>query len=160
MNSLNATFIRHCFLVLILGVPAWCQKPGPARPGSINYVDGQASIGSTLLTPGAIGAVVLEKDQLLTTQAGKVEILLTPGVFLRVAENSSVKMVSPDLATTKVELEKGRALVEVIQIRKKTISESIKRAPARSCCREVCMISMRVVIRCACSRARPSWRHS
>jgi hypothetical protein len=51
MNRLNATFIRHCFLVLILGLPAWCQKPGPARPGSINYVEGKASIGSTLLTP-------------------------------------------------------------------------------------------------------------
>jgi hypothetical protein len=46
-----------------------------------------------------------------------VEILLTPGVFLRVAENSSVKMVSPDLANIRVSLEKGRALVEVIQIR-------------------------------------------
>jgi len=81
-------------------------------------VEGKASIGSTLLTPGAIGTVVLEKDQLLTTEAGKVEILLTPGVFLRVAENSSVKMVSPGLATTKVQLKNGRALVEVIQIRK------------------------------------------
>ena len=118
MNSLNATFIRHCFCVLILGGPAWCQKPGPALPGSINYLEGQASIGSTSLTPGAIGTVVLEKNQILTTQAGKVEILLTPGVFLRVAENSSVKMVSPELATTRVELENGRALVEVIQIRK------------------------------------------
>jgi hypothetical protein len=45
-----------------------------------------------------------------------VEILLTPGVFLRVAENSSVKMVSPDLANTRIQLDKGRALVEVIDI--------------------------------------------
>lgn len=118
MNRLNSTFIRYCFLVLILSVPAWCQKPGPARPGSINYVEGEESIESTLLTPSAIGTVALEKDQLLTTEAGKVEILLTPGVFLRVAENSSVKMLSPGLATTKVELENGRALVEVIQVRK------------------------------------------
>jgi hypothetical protein len=118
MNTSFATLIRHSFWVLILTVPAWCQKAGPPRPGSINYVEGQASIGATSLTPGAIGTAVLEKDQLLTTQAGKVEILLTPGVFLRVAENSSVKMVSPDLANTKVELETGRALVEVIQIRK------------------------------------------
>ncbi|MFZ0735805.1 MAG: hypothetical protein WAM96_01815 [Candidatus Acidiferrales bacterium] len=45
-------------------------------------------------------------------------ILLTPGVFLRVADNSSVKMVSPDLADTEVMLEKGRADVEVLDIRK------------------------------------------
>ena len=58
------------------------------------------------------------KGQSLTTQAGKVEILLTPGVFLRVAENSSVKMISPDLANTEVELDKGRALAEVLDIHK------------------------------------------
>jgi len=118
MNTSFAAFTRHCFWVLILTVPAWCQKAGPPRPGSINYVEGQASIGASSLTPGATGTAVLEKDQILTTQSGKVEILLTPGVFLRVAENSSVKMASPDLANTKVELGKGRALVEVIQIRK------------------------------------------
>ncbi len=118
MNTPFVTLIKHSFWILILAVPAWCQKAGPPRPGSINYVEGQAFIGRNSLTPDAVGAVVLEKDQLLTTQAGKVEILLTPGVFLRVAENSSVKMVSPDLANTKVELKTGRALVEVIQIRK------------------------------------------
>jgi len=110
------TFIRHAIWVLVPIVPAWSQTPGPPRPGNINYLEGQASIGTTTLTPGAVGTAVLEKGQTLTTQTGKVEVLLTPGVFLRVAENSSVKMVSPDLANTRVELEKGRALVEVIQI--------------------------------------------
>jgi hypothetical protein len=104
---------------MLLTAAAWSQVPaGPPRPGSINYVEGQASIGTNPLARGAVGSVVLEKDQTLTTQNGKVEILLTPGVFLRVAENSSVKMISPDLANTRVELEKGRALVEVLQIRK------------------------------------------
>jgi hypothetical protein len=103
---------------MVLSAPAWSQTPRPPRPGSINYVEGHASIGTNALTPGAVGSVVLEKDQLLTTQAGKVEVLLTPGVFLRVADNSSVKMVSLDLTDTRVELQKGRALVEVIQIRK------------------------------------------
>lgn len=108
----------------VLIVPAWAALPpssrpaAAARPGSINYVEGQAFIGTIPVAPGAIGSLVLEKDQTLTTQAGKVEILLTPGVFLRVAENSSVKMVSPDLAKTKVELVKGRAFVEVLEIRK------------------------------------------
>jgi len=87
------------------------------RPGSINYLEGQVSIETTSLAPNAVGSVVLEKDQTLTTQAGKVEILLTPGVFLRVAENSSVKMVSPDLANIRIQLDKGRALVEGIEIR-------------------------------------------
>jgi hypothetical protein len=52
----------------------------------------------------------------LTTGAGKAEVLLTPGVYLRVGDHSAVKMVSPDLENTQVELERGRAAVEVDQI--------------------------------------------
>jgi hypothetical protein len=69
------------------------------------------------LTPNSVGAAALDRDQTLTTQAGRVEILLTPGVFLRVGDNSSVRMVSPDLANTRVQLDRGRAFVEVLNIR-------------------------------------------
>ncbi len=109
MKTFFRSFVKRPFWALVLMAPvAWGQGPGPlqagpARPGSINFVEGQASIGTISVTPGAIGSLVLEKNQTLSTQAGKVEILLTPGVFLRVAENSSVKMVSPDLANTRVE---------------------------------------------------------
>jgi len=108
------------FLATILAVPMGSQSQNAhsARPGSINYVEGQASIGTSALTAESIGSVELEKDQLLTTTAGKAEILLTPGVFLRAADNSAVKMISPGLADTEVELVKGRALVEVLEIRK------------------------------------------
>ena len=43
-------------------------------------------------------------------------MLLTPGVFLRVGDNNSVKMISPGLANTVVEVDKGHALVEVDDI--------------------------------------------
>lgn len=94
------------------------QNSQPARPGSINYVEGQASIGNVPVSPNSVGSVELGRGQSLTTQAGKVEILLTPGVFLRVADNSTVKMISPDLANTEVDLEKGRAMVEALDIHK------------------------------------------
>ena len=74
------------------------QSAHAARPGAINYVEGDAAIDNQPLNPDVVGSVELQKGQVLTTQAGKVEILLTPGVFLRVADNSTVKMVSPDLA--------------------------------------------------------------
>lgn len=119
------TFLKAFFIYIgFLAAAALALPPGPLRtagppmPGSINYVEGQATIGSTPLNPGAIGSIVLQRDQTLTTQAGKVEMLLVPGVFLRVGENSSIKMVSPDLMKTTVQLEKGRAFVEVLEIRK------------------------------------------
>jgi hypothetical protein len=58
----------------------------------------------------------MEPGEVLSTQTGKAEVLLTPGVFLRLDDNSAVKMISPDLTRTQVEVLKGRAAVEVDQI--------------------------------------------
>jgi hypothetical protein len=54
----------------------------------------------------------------LQTDQGKAEMLLFPGAFVRLGENSSVRMVSPSLTDTRVELVKGQAMVEVDQISK------------------------------------------
>ncbi len=112
--------IGSVLLATVLVVPAWgqTQNARPARPGSINYVEGQASIDGQPLSPNSAGSVELGKGQALTTQAGKVEVLLTPGVFLRVGSNSAVKMISPDLANTEAEIDKGRAMVEGADISK------------------------------------------
>ncbi|MGA2713606.1 MAG: hypothetical protein ABSG41_10920 [Bryobacteraceae bacterium] len=106
ISSVKSIF-RSAFCVLAIITPVWCRTASPPRPGSINYLEGQASIGTMPLMPGAVGSVVLERDQTITTLTGKVEILLTPGVFLRVAENSSVKMITPDLANTRIQLDKA-----------------------------------------------------
>jgi hypothetical protein len=106
-------------LMLLVIVPkASCDVTHPARPGSINYVEGQAAIGSQVLGASSVGVLELSSGQTLTTQAGKVEILLTPGVFLRLADNSSLRMISPALANTEVALEEGRAIIEAIDIHK------------------------------------------
>jgi hypothetical protein len=85
------------------------QGARQARPGAINYVEGHALIDGQVLNPDSVGSAILDRGQTLTTQSGKVEILLTPGVFLRVADKSEVKMISPDLANTETEVEQGRA---------------------------------------------------
>jgi uncharacterized membrane protein YgcG len=48
----------------------------------------------------------------LSTGNGKVEMLLTPGVFLRLGENSALRVISSNLADTEVALDKGQASVE------------------------------------------------
>jgi len=60
----------------------------------------------------------MQAGQVIATANGKAEILLTPGIFLRLGSNSTVRMVSPNLAHTEVRLERGRANVEVDQIYK------------------------------------------
>lgn len=98
------------------GIPNQFAAVNPA--GALNYVEGQASINGQTLTPKSVGSVQVLKGQSLVTQSGKAEILLTPGVFLRVDDNSSVLMVSPSLVPTVVKLTSGRAMVEVTYIQK------------------------------------------
>jgi hypothetical protein len=101
--------------------PAWADAPSqtptqPARPGTVNYIEGTASLDGQPLNGNQAGQATLEAGQELSTAQGKAEILLTPGVFLRLDSNSAVRMVSPDLTLTQVELEKGRAGIEVDEI--------------------------------------------
>jgi hypothetical protein len=99
-----------------LFAPAFGQSANPARPGTLNYIEGQASIDGRQISPKSVGTAELEPGQYLATADGKAEILLTPGVFLRLDNNSMVKMVSPNLTHTEVQLEHGRASVEADQL--------------------------------------------
>jgi FecR protein len=92
------------------------QSANPAVPGTLNYVEGQVSINGQVVNWSSVGSSELQRGQVVDTGNGKAEILLTPGVFLRLGDNSAVRMISPYLVKTEVELVKGRADVEVDQL--------------------------------------------
>ena len=104
------------FLAAMLSVPLWAANA--ALPGTLNYVEGQASIGDQSLTAKQVGSVELQPGQKLDTDSGKAEILLTPGVFLRIGQDSVAQLISSNLTNTEARLEKGQALVEVAEIHK------------------------------------------
>lgn len=83
-----------------------------AEPGTINYVEGAANLGRRQIGQHADGRVVLKAGQTLKTMDGRTEVLLTPGVYLRLGEHTAVKMISPSLTNTAVKLERGRISVE------------------------------------------------
>jgi hypothetical protein len=89
---------------------------GNAVPGAVNYVEGQVTVAGQPVTPSAIGSVQLQPGQVIETGPGRAEVLLTPGVFVRLGDNSSLRLISPNLGDTRVELLKGRAIVEVTEI--------------------------------------------
>src|SRR5271169_4928702 len=93
-----------------------CRASVPAQPGTINNVEGTASADGQALSEKSVGSTTLVPGQSVSTGNGKVEILLTPGIFFRLGDNSVAQMVSPGLANTVLTLNKGRALVEVDQI--------------------------------------------
>jgi hypothetical protein len=114
MPSLKSVML---FSLATLITPAFAQQSAnQARPGTLNYVEGQASIQGRQVSQKSVGRAELQPGQYLSTANGKVEILLTPGVFLRLGNNSTVKMVTPDLTHTEVLLERGRAEVEADQL--------------------------------------------
>jgi hypothetical protein len=104
-------------LVSILAVPAaWAQAVISARSGMVNYVEGGVHIaGAPVKLDGAIFPDV-KIGQTLATEAGHAEVLLTPGVFLRLDRNSSFRMLANKLTDTQIEILSGSALVEVDEI--------------------------------------------
>jgi hypothetical protein len=104
-----------------LSATAFGQMANPARPGTLNYIEGQASIEGRPVTSNSVGNTELQAGQYLSTANGKAEILLTPGVFLRLGNDSTVQMISPNLTQTEVKLERGTANVEADQLYKQNV---------------------------------------
>jgi hypothetical protein len=109
--------MRRLNLLLVAGmfVAASVWADTPARPGTVNYVEGQVAMGGQALDSKSTGTE-LSENQSLATLTGKAEILLTPGVFLRLGPNTSLRMVAAGLTDTEVQLEQGRAMIEVDEI--------------------------------------------
>ena len=122
MAITNWKLVASMILGALLSLPAWASIPSAdqAVPGSLNYVEGQVSLSTTMgtmtLDSKSIGSAELQAGQTLTTEKGKAEVLLTPGVFLRVGNDSSVRMISPSLTNTEVAVDKGHAMIEVAEI--------------------------------------------
>jgi hypothetical protein len=117
MSSVSRFWLKAVagfFPAALLLSPSWGSIP--PQPGTINYIEGKASVGGQALGEKSVGTARLAASQLLSTEDGRVEILLTPGIFFRVDNHSSVRMVSPGLADTVLELDKGRAMVEIADI--------------------------------------------
>ena len=103
--------------VFVAALCAFSQATASARPGAINYVEGHASIDGRQIDQKQIGHLNLDAGQTIQTdQNSKAEILLTPGIFLRLGGDSDLTMVSPSLTNTSVEITRGEALLSVAQL--------------------------------------------
>jgi hypothetical protein len=96
----------------MLFVPG-AQAAQTAVPGTVNYVQGEVSLDGNPLTTQQIGNTQIAPNQFLSTGQGKAEVLLSPGVFLRLGDNSQVHMVSSDLVDPRVDIVRGEAMIEV-----------------------------------------------
>ena|ERR1035438_1575021 len=106
MANLLKTSGRVAGILLAVGLVASAQQNRVARPGTVNYIEGQAALNGQTLGTQSMGYVEAAAGQVLETQNGRVEMLLTPGVFVRLDNNSAVRMVSPDLADTEIQVDR------------------------------------------------------
>jgi hypothetical protein len=112
MGYVRASLSAIC-CCMVFAAGAWAQSVISAHSGVIHYVEGDVTVDGTAIHPKFAEFPDVKSGQLLATEEGRAEVLLTPGVFLRLSENSSVRMISNALADTRLEVVSGSALVEV-----------------------------------------------
>jgi len=89
-----------------------------ARVGALEYIDGAAFVNGRAVS-GAKGQLpILDNGERLSTAQGHAEMLLTPGVFLRLDAQSEVLLENASLTDTRVRLDSGAAMLEVDDIHK------------------------------------------
>ena len=81
--------------------------------GLVQFTLGSVFLADKPLKKTATNLVEIKNGEVRRTGAdGNAEVLLTPGVFLRLGNNASIRMDSNLLANTRVTLLSGSAIVE------------------------------------------------
>jgi hypothetical protein len=117
MVSLLKTTVRLASAVFATGLLVAASQ-SYARPGTVNYTEGSVKLAGQSIGAKQIGQSEVAPGQVLETSQGKAEMLLTPGVLLRLNDNSAARMISASLTDTRVELMRGEAMIEAQQVQK------------------------------------------
>ena len=114
--------LRWMAAAAVLAAPALAQNAISARAGMINVADGEvflvdANGGAPLrVEPKPSELIEVKEGQILKTAEGRSEVLLTPGAFLRIGEESSFKLIGNRLSDVRLEVLSGSILVEVVEL--------------------------------------------
>jgi ferric-dicitrate binding protein FerR (iron transport regulator) len=108
---------RACaFLPLLATValvyPVGAQSVISTHSGLIHFFEGTVYLSDQPLESHLGKFPSVPKGGELRTADGRAEVLLTPGVFLRLGQKSAIRMISNDLADTQIELRAGSAIVD------------------------------------------------
>lgn len=96
--------------------PLLGQKVVSARAGLITFTQGFAALDERRVAIKSTRFPQMKDGEALSTARGRAELLLAPGVILRLAENSRIRLADTQLSDTQVEIEGGDALIEVLQL--------------------------------------------
>jgi len=106
-------------LAMVLMTPlVWAQDVISVRSGLIHRVQGQVTLAGKPVILDNSRFPIAGIGQTLEVSTGFVEVLLTPGAFLRLDKGGSFRMLSNSMEDTKIEVLSGTALVEVDELDK------------------------------------------
>jgi len=107
---------RHLLISAVAGTlfstVAFAQSVISAHSGTLHYFDGAVTIDGTVVEHHAGKFPEVKENSVLRTELGRAEILLTPGVFLRLGEKSAIRVLDNRLLTTRIEFLEGTAMIE------------------------------------------------
>ena len=118
--------MRHSSLLLaaaalsVSGLPAQINVVS-AKAGLIHYTEGQVALDGKEVDAAKPGKFAdMKNGSELRTGEGRAEVLLASPSFVRLAENSAIRMLSNSLAETRLEVTAGSALIEAAEVAKNT----------------------------------------
>src|SRR5271157_5129981 len=107
-------------ILALSAIPALAQPVISAKSGLISYVEGKVFLSDQVVEPSPTHFPDVKENAMVRTDEGRAEVLLTPGVVLRLGENSSLKLITNRLIDTRLELLTGAAVVEADNVEKDT----------------------------------------
>src|SRR5579862_1047076 len=94
-------------LVGLSSFAALAQSVISAKSGLIHYAEGRVLLDGQPVEQHLGTFPDIKEKAELRTEEGRAEVLLTPGVVLRVGESSAIRMVTNRLIDTRVEFLSG-----------------------------------------------------
>jgi hypothetical protein len=95
-----------------LALPSVGQSVISTHSGVVHFFEGAVYLGDQPLESHLGKFSTIPQGGELRTEKGRAEVLLTPGVFIRMGERSTIRMVANELSDTRVELLAGSAVVD------------------------------------------------
>lgn len=117
--QLSRSILYSAAAALALASGALAQNAISAKAGMINVADGDVFLLDAKggeprrVEPKITEFIEIKENQTLKTGEGRVEVLLLPGTFLRMAEDSSFRLTSNKLSDARLEMLTGSGLLEV-----------------------------------------------
>lgn len=116
---LNRPILYTAAAALVLAGGALAQNAISAKAGMVNIADGDVFLLDAKggeprkVEPKITEFIEIKEGQTLKTGEGRAEVLLVPGSFLRLAEESSFRLTSNKLSDARLEMLSGGGLLEV-----------------------------------------------